>query len=243
MKLEIFIIGFSSLTASSLAFLKPESGRVFTSLASHPTNLSPFVKLGAGVFHLFINSYHYYATCLHTCTALVLAYDIVAVINHLSVIPNKSKEHQMRRLSSFASKYRAMTVLQANYAEIYRHRWLATELLCLNIMIVNVYQAVVFGSYRAMVLVLTVGAGFCFVMALLARVFEASRDMLGSWEREAHNIPRWGRIFLKSCRPVRLPFGGFFYVDRGLALTALSIVIENSASLILAHKQYETKTR
>ena len=44
----------------------------------------------------------------------------------------------------------------------------------------------------------------------------------------------WFRRYLRSCRPVDVPVGSFFYVDKGLILTSLSIVTNNAASLVLA---------
>lgn len=104
-------------------------------------------------------------------------------------------------------------------------------------MILSIYQAVVLGETGAAVMTLGAAAAYSWFLKQLASVFEASRDVLDSWQRELHRIPRWGRAFHKSCGLISVPVGSFFFVDNGLILTVLSIVVDNSASLILAYRQ------
>ena len=232
MKLVSFIAIFGSVTVSLLTILKPESPRVFTSIAVHPHKLPLPLKAVAAVIHLLINSYHYYALCLQTSSIFLLAHDITLIIRQLLVLNIGSPQN----FNSLVKNYRALAVLQANYASIYRHWMSIMELANVVVVILNVYQAVIVRSYRALVLAFTVGTGFCWTLKQLAGVYEASRDVLFSAQRRTQDIQKWGRKFLRSCRPINIPVGSFFYVDRPLILTVLSIVINSSASLILTHQ-------
>ena len=75
---------FASLTSSLLAILKPESPRVFTSLArNNARSLPSLVKMAAVALHLTINSYHLYAICLHFCFVFLLTHDTSHLIRQL----------------------------------------------------------------------------------------------------------------------------------------------------------------
>ena len=136
--------------------------------------------------------------------------------------------------AKFASNSRALTILQAEYASNYRHWVIIKELLEIIAMIMNIFQAVVFRNYRAIVLVFAVAAVLSWILQQLAGVYKEWKRVLDSWQK-MQRIPKWEKMFLRSCRPVGVPVGTFFYVDRGFMLTVLSIVLNNSATLILAY--------
>ena len=230
-RLVTFIAIFASVSSGILAVVKPESPRVFTSVATNPRNLPITVKAAAGAFHLLINSHHYYALCLQTISVFIFAHGVTPAIRHLSASPKKCLHH----FDQFMVNYRAVAILMANYAAVYRHWMWVMEVMNFVVVILNIYQAVILENYRALVLAFAVGTGFCWTIKQLAKVNEASVGVLYSWERKIHKLPRDGRMFLKSCRPVSIPIGGFFHVDRGLILTVLSVVIDTSVSLIVAH--------
>ena len=58
---------FASLYLSVLAIIKPESPKVFTSLAQNARNLPLYVQVTVALLHLLINTFSYYFICLHTC--------------------------------------------------------------------------------------------------------------------------------------------------------------------------------
>ena len=57
--------------------------------------------------------------------------------------------------------YRAVGILMANYAAVYRHWMWVMEVMNFVVVILNIYQAVILGNYRALVLAFAVGTGFC----------------------------------------------------------------------------------
>ena len=228
----VLFIGVFGCTTSFLAISKPGSPRVFTSLATSPQDLSLTIKVLTASLHLLINSYIYYAVWLHNATIFLFAQDVRKFIH--GKLSTKKQQYSDRHFGQFVFKARALTVLQAEYGSVYRHWVILKELLDIIVMILNIYRAAVMGNYRAMVLVFAVGAIFAWLLQQLAGVYEEWKLVLHSW-RKVRRVRKWGRMFLKSCRPVGIPVGSFFYVDRGFMLTVLSIVVYNSASLILAY--------
>lgn len=205
-RLSTFIPIFVSVTSALLPVVQPESPRVLTSLSTNPRNLAITVKAATGIFHLLINSYHNYALCLQTISVFLFVHNITHAIRHLSAPAQNSLNH----FEVFTSNYRAVAVLMANYAAIYRHWTLTMELMCLVVMVLNIYQAVIFGHYRAFVLVFAIGMGLSWIIKEEAKVYDASREVLDSWEQKMHTLPKEGRMFLKSCRPVSIPLGSIF---------------------------------
>ena len=229
MKLVSFIAIFGSVTISMLAFLKPESPRVLTSLSASPRKLPAVFKAAAGVFHFVVSFYHYYALCLQTSSVFLFAHEITPAIRQLLDL---SRENRVK-FHVLVHNYRSLAVLQANYASVYCH-WIPTmQLVNFVTVILNLYLAVVGRNIRAFVLAFTVGTGFCWTLKQLAGVYEASMNVLGSWERRREFVHKLGQKFLKSCRPISIPVGSFFFVDRQLILTVLSIIINSAATLIL----------
>ena len=99
----------------------------------------------------------------------------------------------------------------------------------------NAYQAVMEGSFRGLVLALAITFGYVQYIEATARVYDTSTEVLRKWrEMSRSDVPVWFPRFLRSCRNVYVPIGTFFYTDRGLVLTALSIITDASSSLILA---------
>ena len=230
----VLFIGVVGCWGSLLAIWVPQSPRVFTSLATRPGKLPLFVKVLTALLHLLINSYVYYALWLQNCTTFLFAQDMRLFIR--SEMSPKWYNYGARDFVKLASKCRALTVLQAEYASIYRHWIISKELLDIIAMILNIYQAVAIRNYRAIILVFAVAAVLSWILQQLAGVYEEWKMALHSWQT-VPQVPKWGRIFLRSCRPIGIPVGSFFYVDRGFMLTVLSIVINNSATLILAYGQ------
>ena len=237
MRLMCLLGTFASLTTSMLPIMRPESPRVFTSLArNNARNLPPLVKLAAAALHLLINSYHLYAISFCVCFVFLFAHDISHVIHQLSPHGEKQRNYE-RDFGRFVNNFRALAVLQTGFAGIYSHWVSVSELLGIILIILNIYQAVVTGSFRALMMALGIGVAFSGFLKQLAQPYEASREALLSWERELHRVPKWGKAFHRSCRPIAVPVGTFFFVDKGLTLTVLSIVVNNSASLVLAYRQ------
>ena len=135
----------------------------------------------------------------------------------------------------FARTYRTLGVLQRQFATFYQNFMSLTQAAAIFFVVLNTYQAVVGGNVRALVLASGVAYGFIQFVKSAAQVYHESTDVLQEWRCiNRSELPLWSHRFLKSCNFLCVPVGRFFYVDRGLVLTVLSIILDNSANLILA---------
>ena len=63
-------------------------------------------------------------------------------------------------------------------------------------------------------------------------VYEESRETLESWKRLEYKSKYFAK-YRRFCRPLRIKFGRFFYAERILLLTVLSIVLVQSTNLVV----------
>ena len=138
--------------------------------------------------------------------------------------------------SQFAKNYRVLGVLQQRFTMLYEHYMSQIQTAMVFCVVLNMFQAVVGGNLRSLVIALLVALGLVQFLEATAEVYHTSMDVLKEWRRVSkREVPVWFPRFLKSCRHLCVPVGSFFYVDRGLVLTVLSIMLNTSASLIITH--------
>ena len=76
---------------------------------------------------------------------------------------------------------------------------------------------------------------FASMYTKLASVHDYSKDVLFQW-RQCRRERAWIWRFLRSTPPVSISLGSYFIADKGLVLTSLSIVAENSVSLLVSRR-------
>ena len=69
---------------------------------------------------------------------------------------------------------------------------------------------------------------------VLAQFFDISQATLQSWKQSSQD--QWFRRFLVSCQPIKMKIGSLYYVDRGMVLTLLAIIVDSTVSLLLTHE-------
>ena len=72
------------------------------------------------------------------------------------------------------------------------------------------------------------------VYGKLASVFDSSISVLMEWRRYRGNS--WFARFFRSTPPIRVLLGSYFYVDKQLVLTSLSIIAENAVNLLVSRR-------
>ena len=98
----------------------------------------------------------------------------------------------------------------------------------------NLFLAVIFGSAKGAIVGILSVALIRIMFGNLARINEASTEVLVSWRQ--FDGPRWFRKFEKSCRPLTVLIGRYYFADKQLVLTILSIVTVNTANLIMTFR-------
>ena len=127
-----------------------------------------------------------------------------------------------------------MAVLSQHFNAVYGMSMLTQELLMIVAVVVNTTFALLHGSQRSLVMASTL-----FVICAYktyGTMFEESRATLESWKREGRRSP-WLRRYCRAYRPPRVNIGSFFYADKSLTLTILSIMLDYTASMALTIQQ------
>ena len=63
-------------------------------------------------------------------------------------------------------------------------------------------------------------------------VYEESQKSLKCWRKMDHKSKCFAK-YSRSCRPLRIRFGRFFYADKTLLLTVVSTILAETANLVL----------
>ena len=186
------------------------------------------------IFHFVTNGFHQFNTWLQWTSIVSFSVDLSHIISETTPHnrPHRSEHFQMAE--PFTRTQRALGALQKQFARFYGNYMSAAQTIAIVCVVLNMYQAVVGVSIRSLVVALVVGYGFVQLLEATAEVHQTSSDVLEEWRKVSRrDVPVWFPRFLKSCPCLSIPVGSFFYVDRGLILTFLSITLNNSASLIL----------
>ena len=174
-----------------------------------------------------------FAPWFHWTSIVSFSVDVSRMIKE--VAPRKQcrdTDHAMA--NAFARTHRSFQLLQKQFASFYGNYMSFTQTSAIYVVVVNTYLAVVGGSVRSLVLAVGMAYGVVQFLEAMAEVCHTSSDLLHEWRRVSRaDLPLWFPRFHKSCRFLYIPVGRFFYVDRGLVLTVLAIMLDNSASVIL----------
>ena len=106
------------------------------------------------------------------------------------------------------------------------------EFMLITAIVINATLAVLHGSPRSLVLASALFVIIIYVYKTYGSLYEESRVTWESWKRGGRTSP-WFRRYCRAHRPARILMGSFFYADKGLALTIFSIVLDNTANMIL----------
>ena len=110
------------------------------------------------------------------------------------------------------------------------------EIIIVISIVVNTTLAVLQGSPRSLVFACTLFVIIMYAYKTYGTLCEESRATWESWKREGRSSP-WFRRYCRAYRPPSVTMGAFFYADKSLTLTNLSIVLNNTASMILTAQE------
>ena len=244
-KVLAFISSFATVTVAVAALAGRTSLTLVTSLLVEEGKESvglPWRAAAAG-FHLVAASFRMFGFWLQCNSVVYFSFGMLSMLEGMAP-PNRghssssrwSDVSAFRAAPKFSMDFRALGVLQAHYAALYMHYIALIQTASMYAVTFNAYQAVMEGSIRALLLALAITFGHVQFIEATAKVYDTSNDVLKKWRNVGRkNVPVWFPRFLRSCRNVYVPVGTFFYIDRALVLTVLSIITDASSSLILAN--------
>lgn len=238
-KVLAFIGTFTTLTVTFTALAGSSSLTLLTSLvAPHgvENKLCFPWRLPIAVFHFVTNGFHLFAYWLQWTSIVSYSRDVSCMLQSIQPRETDQVRQNFMLCSEFMRTYRVLGVLDKQFSNLYEHYMSQIQTAAVFCVVLNMYQAVVGGSVRSLVIAIGVALGFIQFLEATAEVHHTSTDLLEEWKRVSRRkVPLWFPRSLKSCRHLHVPVGSFFYVDRGLVLTVLSIMLNTSASVIITH--------
>ena len=193
-------------------------------------------RLGVAFFHFTTHGHRMLGGWLQWTSIVSFSVDVSHIMKE--VVPHKRlRGTQYAMADAFARTHRSLQMLQQQFASYYGNVMVALQGVGIWCVVLNTYIAVVGGSLRSLVLVLAIVSGYVQVLQVTAEVYQTSSDIMQEWKGvKREDLPLWFPRFWKSCKVLYIPVGSFFYVDMGLVLTVLSIMLVNSANLILTFR-------
>ena len=114
------------------------------------------------------------------------------------------------------------------FIDIYQNWVYVIESFCVVVVTINCTLAVLYFHPRGIFMVIVTFPLLLHFVKASVNVHDESRDTLESWKRLEHKRKYFAK-YRRSCRPLRIRFGRFFYADKIFLLTLLSIVLIQTA--------------
>ncbi|CAG7822645.1 unnamed protein product, partial [Allacma fusca] len=144
-----------------------------------------------------------------------------------------------RSPSQFQKEFQRLQILQGLYNMLWSASNVGIEVVTLGAASLSFYGAVRLSGTRAVHQLVVAVFGTTFLINIwdnMGHVSEISSEILQSWNGMDGGAV-WFKKYLKSLQPIRVYIGSFFYADRGIKLTILSILLDQTSSLLLSIPQ------
>ncbi|CAG7821480.1 unnamed protein product [Allacma fusca] len=141
-----------------------------------------------------------------------------------------------RNPSWFQKEFQRLQILQGLYNTLWSTSNAGIEVVGLASASLAYYCAVRLTGTRAVHQLVV--AVFCTTFLIniwdnMGKLSEISSEIIQSW-KGMDGGAMWFKKYLKSLQPIRVYIGSFFYADRGIKLTILSILLDQTSSLLLS---------
>ena len=124
-----------------------------------------------------------------------------------------------------------LSMLLIWFNQIFGHWTLVWQTTFISVFVIDITIAVVSQSVRALLVAASIGTMMAYLYTKMGKVFEESQGILHAWLPWC-NDP-WLKKRCEAYRALRVNVGSFYYADRGLILTMLSIALQNTSNLVL----------
>ena len=229
MALLMLILLFGTFLVGLVSFLKPTSPKYLCSLSANPNELPAAVKLSCGVIHAGLIGYNFFAVWLHITTIFAFCVYVNSTVSTMS----KQKMNSQYSYAKFVKRHDAMALLVKRNGDLYKHVLTSFQVYIILIVTLNSYRGIALKVRQSLVFAVTFLCAHIWLHSYAADMNEMSLKMLRMQQGHIGNVPLWFRKFLSSCRPFNVRIGNFFFVDRGLIITVMSTIIDNTVTLLL----------
>ncbi|CAG7787057.1 unnamed protein product [Allacma fusca] len=174
------------------------------------------------------NSVMCFYLLFNSLTVFTFVYSIASVIANLR-LGSESTETRVLKIM-----YMKLTVLTTIFNTIFSPWLMTIEVMFINAIVANLFLAIVVGQVRFLIIGMLCVVNVVFLFSSCGDVYEQALKTLDSWMLLLHR--REFRKFYRSCLPWRISLGGFYFVDKALVLTILSVVVHQTLNLLLTYR-------
>ncbi|CAG7730352.1 unnamed protein product, partial [Allacma fusca] len=138
--------------------------------------------------------------------------------------------------SWFAQEFQRLQILQGFYNKLWSTSNVCVEVLVIATSSLTYYLAVRLSGARAVHQLVVAAFATSFLINIwenMGQTYEISSGVLQSW-KDMEGSALWFKKYLRSVKPIRVFIGSFFYADRQIKLTIISIVLNQTLSLLLS---------
>ena len=128
-----------------------------------------------------------------------------------------------------------MTIVLLWFNKIFGVWTLTMQTTLISVLIIDMTIVILNQSVRALLAAVTTGTIMMSLYTAMGKVYEESKGIPKAWLVSC-NDP-WLKKRCIAYRTLRLHVGPFYYADRGLTITMLSTVLQNTANLVLGLRQ------
>ncbi|CAG7833173.1 unnamed protein product [Allacma fusca] len=213
----------------------PDRANHLTSLFRNPKSLTFLEKFPFLAIHCYIWALINYS--------ILYAFAVVALFGrtmkeHLCVLL-RQRTTENRQMRAFLKIYPQLQVLQLEFNDLWGNFLCCFLVLFVTSEILNLYQAVVLHTVRAIFIAAVMTYGLHVLITSASEHFSMSVDLLKSCKIQY--ISPWHQRYMRSCRPLFTTNGGFGFFDKPLLLTLWTIVIHNTVTLMVGHQHEKSK--
>ena len=138
----------------------------------------------------------------------------------------------MRRLLSTQRLYTDFSILVNFFNEIYQNWLYGLESFAVVAVTINATIAILYFHPRGIIAATVSFHLLLHCVKASGSVYEESRKSLECWRKMDHKSKCFAK-YSRSCRPLRIRFGRFFYSDKTLLLTVISTILTQTANLVV----------
>ncbi|CAG7724356.1 unnamed protein product, partial [Allacma fusca] len=224
----ITTISLSFIRRSAADLIKTFSATWLPSLFVNQRSFDGFIKFVIGCLKSHSNSVMCFYLLFTLLTVFTFVHSITQAIKNLRISSDREEFGKLKVV------YMKLTILTTVFNMMFSRWLMILEVMIIIAIVVHLFLSIVIGQLRVLILAMFGILIIVFLFSSCGDVNELATKTLNAWKLLLYQ--REFRKFHRSCRPWRISLGGFYFVDKALVLTILSIISQQTWNLILTHQ-------
>ncbi|CAG7708755.1 unnamed protein product [Allacma fusca] len=219
-------------------FFEPHAMYFLTSISGSVTLQN---KIVSAVIHLYIHTTHVYNMIIHAMSVFLYVSLIQIWFTKMRMMEQSGQLCRRITVDKWSCErlyqtFNEIHVLHNHFNATYCN-WIFGCQVILNLACtLNFFLSVAFLKVRSFLMALVVVVTILTLFKTAADFNDSNSKTISSWNVCTNES--WFNKFRKSCKPLRIVVGRFYYADCGLILTMLYRITTTAAKLVLAYKKF-----